>query len=256
MNPMPATRPAALFAVLSLSATAACAQGPEPTDGRWRGSVGAGLSASSGNTRAQTWTVDASAGRATPDDRWSLTGKALYARSAGVTSGEQVRLGARHDWNLGARAFAFAGALAERDAVAELASRLGVNGGLGYKLIDDPAVRWDVFGGLGGTAERYTVPRTVDGEALSRDAFATVLVGEESSHTFSAGLSARQRFVAYPNLRRSGEWRCDLDAGLVLALTDMLGLNVGLTMRYDSAAPAGTDSTDTLLTTGLTYRFE
>jgi putative salt-induced outer membrane protein len=239
-----------------VSTTCAFAQGLDPQDGRWRGSIGAGLSLTDGNTRSQSLNVDAAAARATADDRWSLTGKALYGRSEGATSANQVRLGTRYDRNWSAHLFGFVGAIAERDPIAELASRVQVDSGVGYKLADTASLRWNVFGGAGYVRERYTAPRSVEGTSTEGDRYVTLLLGEESSHKFTDTLSARQRFVVYPNLRRSGEYRADLDAGLVVALTNTLGLNVGLTMRHDSAAAAGTKQTDTLLTTGVTYKFE
>jgi putative salt-induced outer membrane protein len=245
-----------LGACALVSSTCAFAQGLDPQDGRWRGSIGAGLSLTDGNTRSQSLNVDAAAARATAEDRWSLTGKALYGRSEGETSANQVRLGTRYDRNLSAHLFGFIGATAERDPIAELSSRLQGDTGIGYKIVDTPELRWNVFGGAGYVRERYTVPRLVEGTLVEGDRYATALFGEESAHKFTDTLSARQRFVVYPNLRRSGEYRADLDAGLAVALTNTLGLNVGLTMRHDTAAAAGTKQTDTLLTTGVTYKFE
>jgi len=225
-------------------------------DGLWRTWINVGLTNASGNTEAATLTLKADAVRATPDDRWTLYGEALRARTDGATSGDRTRLGGRYDWNLSPRLFSFGSVDAERDTLAELAGRAGVGAGLGYKLIDRDELRFSTFGGMSFTTDRYTVPRLVDGEVRTRFDRPAALLGEESSHKFTENTSANQRLVVNADLDRQGAWRAQWDAVLSVAMTQSISLTVGANLRYDSAPAPGLENLDTLLTTGIAMKFE
>lgn len=252
------TRPhaPAVALVLGLSALAAVAQPVPKPDGLWRIWLNTGLTHASGNTRASTLTIKGDVVRATAEDKWTLYGEALRARSENVTSGNRVRLGARHDWYLSARLFSFGSLDAERDVVAELDRRLAVGAGLGLKLVERDDLRASVFGGLTHTGDRYSVPREVEGEVVSRLDRPTALLGEESSHKLAASTAANQRLVLNADLDRRGAWRAQWDANLSVAMTASISLTIGMNVRHDSAPPVGIKSTDTLFTTGIAMKFE
>jgi putative salt-induced outer membrane protein YdiY len=247
-------------AVVVLACTAglpaANAQDPPPIDGRWHTLLGAGLTYASGNTNAATLTAKADAVRATEDDKWTLYGEALRARTDDVTTGNRIRLSGRYDWNLTQHVFTLASLDLERDTLAELSRRTTVNGGLGYKLIDRDELRTSVFGGLGYTEDRYLAPQEVDGETRMRFGRPTALLGEESAHKFSASTSASQRLVVNADLKETREYRAQWDASLGVAMTSTINLTVGLSVRYDSARGNGVKATDTLFTTGIAMKFE
>jgi hypothetical protein len=73
------------------------AQATVKPDGQFRATVGVGASFPSGDTESSNLSLNADAVRATAQDKLSLYGMALYPRSAGVTTGEQARLGGRYD---------------------------------------------------------------------------------------------------------------------------------------------------------------
>lgn len=252
----PLSRSIAL-ALLACVPAAALAQATVKEDGRWRAALGAALSSSSGNTNASSVTVNGDAVRARPEDQWRIYGDMLYAKSEGTTSGNQFRLGTRYDWNFTPVWFTFAGANGQRDPIAELSRRLSVSGGLGYRFLNIPDDKtFNVFGGVEYTDDRYTAPREVDGAMRREFSYASFLFGEESTHTFSESLSARQRFVVFPNMRDRGEFRAEFDAGLSVAMTKSMSLNVGFVARHDSDPAAGLEETDTLLTTGVSVKFD
>ena len=167
IHPHPAAHTLLLLAGAVASAGSAAQPVAQP-DGLWRTWINLGLTNASGNTEAATLTLKADAVRATADDRWTLYGEALRARTDGVTSGDRTRLGGRYDWNLTPRLFSFGSLDAERDTLAEQAWRAGVGAGLGFKLIDREELRFSTFGGMSFTTDRYTVPRLVDGEMRTR----------------------------------------------------------------------------------------
>lgn len=235
---------------------AAQAQAPSPPDGRWRGTLGLGFSHASGNTSSTNLTVKGEAQRATDADKWTLFGEGLRARADGVTSGNRLRLAGRYDRNLTERTFVFASLEAERDTVALLGRRLNAGTGFGYKLVNEPDVTFNVFGGLGRTDDRYLAPRLIDDEERIRYARANAVLGEESTHRFTEATSAHQRLTVTPDLSQRGVYRAQWDGGLSVAMTASMSLTVALGVRYDSDPGIGLAKTDTLLTTGIAVRFD
>lgn len=90
----------------------------------------------------------------------------------------------------------------------------------------------------------------------SSSSYASLPLGEESTHKLSATTSARQRLVVVANLKDTGEYRATWDAGLALAMTQGLNLTVGLSVLYNSDPGLGRKSTDTLFATGIAFKFE
>jgi putative salt-induced outer membrane protein len=234
----------------------AWAQATVKDDGQWRAALGAGLSLSSGNTKSTAINLTGDAVRATREDKWNFYGSGLYAKTNDVITGEQIRAGTRYDWNLDPSLFIFGGLDLEKDKIAELKFRSAWSGGLGYKIINTPETVFNVFGGLSYTSDRYDLPRLVDNEVRDKFSYASLLFGEESTHKLSETTSAKQRLAIYPNLKDKGEYRAQFDAGLAVAMTKTMNLNVGLGIRHNSAPGEGIKKTDTLLTTGIAVKFE
>ncbi len=245
---------AAIFGALS---STSFAQATVKDDGQWRSALGLGASVASGNTDASTINLTGDAVRKTKEDKWSVYGGAVYGKSNGVKNADALRAGTRYDWNIGSSIFAFGSGDFERDTIAGLNSRLGLGAGLGYHVINAPETTWDIFGGAGYTMDRYAAPRAIGNNTVDSYNYANLLLGEESTHKLGESTSFKQRFVAYPNLKDTNAWRSQFDAGLGVAMSKAMSLNVGLSNRYNNAAPgAGLKKSDTLLTTGISYKFD
>jgi putative salt-induced outer membrane protein len=242
--------------MLASASTAVFAQATVKDDGLWRAALGVGASSTSGNTRASSVNINGDAVRATALDKWGVYGSSLYAKSAGAVTADQTRLGTRYDYNVTQQWFGFTGLDFERDKIAALKLRSAVSAGLGYHVIKNDATVFDVFTGVGYTQDDYRVPRFVN-DALRTDyAYANLLLGEESTHKFSENVSAKQKLVLYPNLENRGEYRAQFDAGLAVAMTKTISLNVGASARHNSDPGPGVKKTDTLVTTGISVKFE
>jgi putative salt-induced outer membrane protein YdiY len=245
--------------VLTAAATLsqiAFAQATVKDDGQWRAALGLAASSSSGNTKSSSFALTGDAVRATTADKWSLYGNALYGKSAGVTTAEQLRAGTRYDYNLTPQWFGFGLLDLEKDKIAALNLRSGLGAGLGYHVIKDAQTTFDVFAGVGYTSDKYDAPRLIDGSNRSSYSYTNLLFGEESTHKISDGVSAKQKLVVYPNMSNSGEYRAQFDAGLGVAMSKTMNLNVGFSARVNSDPGPGVKKTDTLLTTGISVKFE
>lgn len=235
---------------------------PPKEDGLWRGSLAAGLAVASGNTKSTNFNIGADGLRATKEDKISLFLTSLYGSRdvAGRTekTANLTRAGARYDWNLSDRSFVFGTLEAEQDKIQRLDSRIKLGGGLGYKVIKEKDTSWDLFGGVVYKKDRNTVtlttltpppPRTFDSKVSNNST--ELLLGEESNHKLSESTSFKQKLTLFPNMTRSGEYRAQFDSGLVTAIANGINLQVTLSNRYNSEAPAGTKKSDTLLLTGI-----
>lgn len=225
-------------------------------DGQFRWALSLGASAADGNSRASSLALGGEGVQATEGWKTTVRGNGLYTRSGGLATGERVRLGVRHDRQLGARWFGFGGLDGERDKFANVGLRAQASAGLGLHLVRTDTSTWDVFGGLGLNQDRFITPMQVDGQVRGRYRYASALLAQESTHKFTETTGAKQRLVLFPNQRNRGEYRATWDASLSVAMSAALSLNVGLGVTHNSEPGPGRRRTDSLLTTGVAVRFD
>lgn len=255
----PAIRAAAAATAVTLLAIQPAWAADEPVaDGRWRGSAGAALSASSGNTSSTAVLLDADMSRLTEADKISLGGNIQYARSRvdgnDETTANQIGAFGQYDFNLTPRLFAFGRLALDRDQVIDLDLRVALNGGLGWKVVERKALRFSVFGGVGVTDERYGSLQTIAGQSDTRFRRTTLLLAEESEHVLGPNLTFKQRLELLPGLAGDKGNRANLRADLAVAINQTMSLSVGVTSRYNSEPAAGRKSTDTTFFTGLNVK--
>jgi putative salt-induced outer membrane protein YdiY len=253
---MPFIRHAALATLALAAATAAQAQATVKNDGQFRAALGLGASLASGNTKTTNLALTADGVRATDNDKLSLYGNLQYARSNGTTTADQLRLGTRYDRNLGAQLFGFGSLDLERNKFANLDLRAQLGAGLGWHVIKSPSTTFDVFGGLGYVSDKYRSAMSIDGRVRDSYGYLSLLLGEESTHKLSDTTSFKQRLTLVPNLKNRGEYRANWDAGLAVAMSKTMNLNVGFGFAHNSEPGPGRKSTDTLLTTGVSVKFD
>lgn len=246
-----------IAAVSMLVATGlAHAQATVKPDGQFRSAIGLGASLASGNTKASSFSLVGEGVRATAQDKTTVYANVQYARSGRTTTAEQLRLGGRHDYNLGPTWFAFGGLDLERNKFANLQLRSQLSGGLGYHALKTPATTWDLFAGVGLTGDKYISAMLIDGAVRRSYNYTSLLLAEESTHKLSDSTMAKQRLAVYPNLKNSGEFRATWDAGLAVAMSKTMNLNVGFAVTHNSDPGPGRKATDSLLTTGVSVKFE
>lgn len=244
------TIPAIVALACSTLGTPAFAQ--DKPDGQWHGSFSLGASFASGNSDLINAGANFEAARATARDKLSFYANGAYGESktGGVKtrSAELLRGGGRYEWNLSPHAVAFGSADLERDGLLDLDLRLLLGGGLGYYLVKDKTTTFQLFGGVAWTDEKYSRP------GLDRD-YASLVLGEESSHAITETTSFRQKLVAYPDLDKTGELRATFDAMLASKLGGAWTLNLTLGSRYNSLPPPGLKKTDTVFLVGVGTKF-
>lgn len=247
---------AATLFLATLGLSPATAQVTIEPDGHWRHLLGAGASIASGNSDATSLNLSLDSVRATERDKWSVAGRALYARSDGATTGERLSLGTQYNRDFNPTWFGFGSADVLRDRPANLASRASAAAGVGYHLLPQGGDFWDLSAGLGYTYDRYMDPTDIEGALRQRYGRAELVLAEESSHQITPSTAFKQRWRVLPNLSDRGAFRSDFESNLNVAINSRISLNAGLSYRYDSDPGTGLKRGDTLFVTGLSMRIE
>lgn len=243
------------FCFVQASAGAAAA----PTaDGLWRGNAGAAMSATSGNTNSRSILLKVDMSRASASDKVSLGGNVNYAHNevdgVGQTTSNKIGAFGQYDFNLTQRLFAFGKLALDRDELTDLALRSSVAAGLGYKLVDTSALRWSVFGGVGYTADRYRIEKTIRDDTGLRFERGNLLLAEESVHEISPTVNFKQRLEVLPGVSGDKATLLKFTADVGVAINSTLSLTVGLIDTYDNRPPNGQKQNDLSLFTGINLK--
>ena len=225
-------------------------------DGRWRTTIGAGATQTSGNTNSRSTNVTAQTGVATRVRSISFHGSALYGRADGIVGTSRFTAGTAWTWELGERNFAFGNGDWLRDRFANLGRRTTVSTGLGHHLVKNLVLDWDVFGGVAYSHDEYITPTEVNGLVRRDYGRPEALIGTESHHRPSDTTTLHQRLVILPAVDGSGSYRVTFEGGLTVAVTTRLAMTATLTWNRNSDPGAGLKRNDTLFVTGLTFKID
>jgi putative salt-induced outer membrane protein len=232
--------------------TSAAGQVVMKPDGRWRYAVSASLTSATGNSRSLAYALNADAGYQDASRKINLYANGAYGKNDGEVSTHNLGVGNRWNWELSARPwFLFGQGDYNRDRLANLSSRIAVNGGLGYHVWRRNDDFWDLSAGLGYSHDEYAEPTIVADELRTRyGRFETIFASESQHATF------KQRLALLPSLAERGEYRAIFDASLSVSMTSRLALTATLSVRRNSDPGTGVKKNDTLFITGVTWRVE
>lgn len=233
----------------------------------WAGVFDLGLSLTRGNSSNSALTIGAKASRIVPKNKLTLYYTEVYGKDSGVspslTTANAIHAGARDEFNLRPRIYAFVFTDFDEDALQHLDLRNVLGGGLGYHLIKTKNTQLDVFGGLSYNQEYFgsylianaTPPPTfVTQPSFSRHS-AEVVAGETLSTKLGPRTTVSEQLVFFPNLSSIGDYRVNFDATATTKLKNWLGWQVTFSDRYISDPPLALKGNDMILSTGLRLTF-
>lgn len=237
---------------------AAGAQAQDKPDGQWRGNAGAAAAVTSGNSSSETLAFTGDLVRATAGDKITLLGNVNYGRAKvdGVkkTNTDKWAGSGQYDLNFTPSLYGFGKAGLESDRIAKLSLRTTLAGGVGYKLIDTPTMAFSLFGGAGWSTDKYSETETIGDKTDTRFSRFSLLVGEEYSQQLATNTTFKQRLEVYPGLSGDKAVLARFNAGLAVAMTSAMSLNVGLTDNYNSKPPLGQKKNDLGVFTGINVK--
>jgi hypothetical protein len=217
----------------------------------WSGFVDLGLATASGNSKTTTFNLGMNAARATSRDKITFNFTSLYDTNStsgtAVTTANTILGGVRYDMNIRGNVYGFGFSDFEFNEFQKLDLRFAPGGGLGYHAYKKEKTYVDVFGGGAFSKEFFST-------GLSRSS-GEALAGDELSFSPWKATVVRQRFVIYPNISQTGQFRMNFDASAITKLSKWLSWQVTLSERFLSNPVPGTQKNDTILTTGLRVTF-
>jgi hypothetical protein len=224
----------------------------------WSGLLDTGLALTSGNSSTLSYTLSTKAVRETPRDKITLYTTYIYANDNSTpphrTTANDLRSGLRGDLNIGPRFFVFAFGDFETNQLQHLNLRQVYGGGPGYHLVKSDRINFDVFGGASYDRDSFgqyfllNPVRFFPGQATNS---AELLVGEELDAHLSGRTTLGERFVFFPNLSNTGQYRYQFNANSATVIKKWLSWQITFTDGYLSNPPVGLKSNDLLLSTGL-----
>jgi putative salt-induced outer membrane protein YdiY len=213
----------------------------------WSGSFEAGFTTARGNTSINNLHFGVIAVQTTDRHRLRLAFTSLLAESSAlgkqVTSAGVIHSGARYEFNVSERTFAFGLVNFDSDQQQRLDLRSVAGGGLGRRLADASAATLDVFTGATFNREVFSsFPDRMSGEFLG---------GQELTYRFSSRTSVNERLVLFPNFTSPGNFRLTFDSSALIKFNNWLGWESRVSEMYLTNPVNVARNNDVIVTTGI-----
>lgn len=222
----------------------------------WRGSLSFGGTYADAAVRSYSFSVRGELERISASDRWLNDLWIISGRSDGGTSAALFRLRSRYDRDFRKRWFGFLEGEYRHDRPANIAQRVSVGTGIGYRVAEQRRLSWAVLGGVGYTAEGFFSPLDIIDRPSDRYNRAELLVGTEMEYEISPDVTLNHRLTAYPNLTFGSTYRLTYDATVRAAITRRLGLDISLSWRKSTEPVEDRRMDELLVVTGLALRLD
>jgi putative salt-induced outer membrane protein len=182
----------------------------------------------------------------------------LYGESGKVSSAQRLEGLWESDFNFTKKTFVFGSVNGEQDRFDGFVYQVTFATGLGYKFIDTDSTKLTGNVGVG-----YRRLQTETLAAVDANGFIMRTPGPQTGDAVgTAGLDYSQQLtkttkVTDKLLVQSGGLNTAVsnDAAVAVNMTQALALSVGWGVRYNSAPPTGTKSTNQLFTVNVVYSF-
>jgi putative salt-induced outer membrane protein YdiY len=219
--------------------------------GFWSGTLDIGFSMTTGNSDTRSFTGAFRGVREKPSNKLAVYANALQVRNSTNgpvrITGQSVWSGARLDADITKKWFVFGTGDFEYNKPQKLDIRAVLGGGGGYHIFRGDRVTLNLTGGFTNNYENFST-------GLTRNS-AEALLGQDLRVRINNRARLSNRFVVYPNLSNTGNYRALLDASLQTDLNDWLGWHLTVGNRYNSRPVSATEKNDLLMSTGLRVSF-
>jgi putative salt-induced outer membrane protein len=230
-------------------ATPAWAQPAAPPPGTWTGSLGAGISVTSGNSDTVNYNLSF---EFTHDPMTNNVIKAtgLYLRGTqhDALTVNRTSLGLRDEYTLSARTFVFGQVEYLRDTFKLIDYLVAPTGGVGYKVIDTEPTKFAVDVGAGASWEKNP--------GLETRTNAVLTAGEKVTHQFTPTATIKHAANGLWTFDDFGDGLYTISIGLATKITERVQLSVDVLDTYKNQPPTPeTKKNDVALVTAITATF-
>jgi putative salt-induced outer membrane protein len=224
----------------------------------WSGKGEAGLVLARGN--AQTTTANVRLDASNVIGQWKHTTHLafLYGENASFSTAQRLEGSWQTDYNFRKKAFVFGSINGEQDRFDGFVYQVAFATGLGYRFIDSDTTKLTARLGVGyRRLQPEELFKTDAGQVYAR------IPGESTSDAVgTAGLDYVQQVTITTKLTdkllvQAGAQNTAVanDFAVIVAINSSLALSLGYGLRFNSNPPAGTQTTDQLITANLVYNF-
>lgn len=198
---------------------------PKPPEPAWKGSLGAGLALTSGNTSTRTYNLSFAASY-DPKSKNLVKLEGLYLRgeNGGVVNVDKTAAAVRDEYRVNARAFVFGELRYQRDPFKDISYVIAPLGGFGYRVLDSEKTKLGVDAALGGQFEELRAQQSsVSGAAQTSQSF---------SYKFSDSVSFAEHASALFKLGDFGDALYRFEASVVSSISRRVELKVAWVKDY------------------------
>ena len=214
----------------------------------WKGSLGLGWLATSGNSDTSSFGLDFGLDRKPEPWGLSFIARANRAENAGDLTAENYFVAGRVVRKLNDRWEAFGGLQWAKDPFTGFDSQTVASAGVTYIVISNDVQVLSFDAGLAYTWEDQVPPGgKVD--------FMGGLLGLYWERKLGANSKLTERLMFYPNFDTGSDWRMTSVTGIEAAVNSWLALRFGFDLRYRNEPIGDAKSTDTTSTASVVFNF-
>lgn len=226
----------------------------------WTGTFDLGFAEAHGNVDTNTFTLGATAVRATSRDKITVNYQQIYSSSnasgTSLTTANAKRGGIQYNLNVAPKIYIFGLVDLENDEFQSLDLRFAPAGGAGYHAIKNPNTVLDLSLGASVDKEFFSAPPGSPAGTSGIDhTYGEILIGEQFTHKFSKTISMNENLMFYPNVSSTGNYRLNFDIAAAAAIKKWMSFQISASDRYLSDPLPGRKTNDILFTTGLRFTF-
>lgn len=219
----------------------------------WTGSIVAGGLITRGNSDTEAFNLSADATRRTDIDRLNLNAQYLFGRQEDPTTGDKStstdnwRLGAKYDYFINEKLYAFGSFGVEKDRIANLDIRLTPAVGIGYQWIERKDFNFFTEAGLAYVYEDY------EGEEASENI--SLKLAYHVDKKLRDGVAVFHNLTFYPSIEDISDYYLLTDAGIRADLTDSFFTEFKVELKYDATPASGSSRSDLRYILGVGWNF-
>ena len=244
----------AALAIVALGSAAAagaqdtCPCPPKPPDPAWKGSLGAGLALTGGNSDTRSYNVSFAASY-DPKTRNSFKADGLYLRAStdGDATVDKSAAGARDEYKFGAQGFVFGEVRYLRDTFKNISYLVSPLAGVGWNAVNNDRTHLAFDAGVGLQFEKDKgTESTTDG---------AVQAAQRLDHKLSPNASLAERATALWKMHDFGDALYRVEISLSASIAKWTELRIGFADDYKTRPPfASIKKNDTSLLASLVFK--
>ena len=241
-----------LLGVLMLVGAVNAAQEEQASDPKWTGSINAGLTATSGNTKTDSISLGISAERR--DEKTRITAGGDYAKSNAEVAGvdqkveDWWRAVGKYDYFLTPVWYGFLNGRYETDDIANLDSRLVYGAGAGRQLIESEKTNLSCELGIAQMDEKYTNPNASDSKVTAQASY-------KLTHQLIDTVKLIHDLTYYPDIKKVSDYYLTTTAELRANFTETMFANFKVIYGRDATPAMGQGSSDVKYILGVGMGF-